>query len=65
MLSLLILVTGGGLQASASPTGQDTAQVFQSFYAQAGGLAVFGYPITGTLDEGGYTVQYFERQRLE
>jgi hypothetical protein len=65
MLSLLILVTGGDLQASASPTGQDTAQVFQNFYAQSGGLAVFGYPITGTLDEGGYTVQYFERQRLE
>ncbi len=65
MLNLLILVTGGDLQASASPTGQDVAQVFQSFYAQSGGLAVFGYPLTGTLDESGYTVQYFERQRLE
>jgi hypothetical protein len=65
LLSVLILVTGGDLQASASPTGQDIAQVFQSFYAQSGGLAVFGYPITATLDEGGYTVQYFERQRLE
>jgi hypothetical protein len=65
MLSLIILVMGGDLGANASPTGQDVAQVFQSFYAGSGGVPVFGYPITSSMDENGVTVQYFERQRLE
>ena len=65
MLSLVVLFTGGDLTAGASPSGQDVASMFQDFYTQAGGVPVFGYPITGTMSENGYTVQYFERQRLE
>jgi len=44
---------------------------FRSFYEQRGGLAVFGYPISGALSEDDptsgapVTVQYFERARFE
>ena len=43
---------------------------FLSFWQQTGGLAVYGYPISEPLSETGsdgqsYTVQYFERNRLE
>ncbi len=44
---------------------------FRSFYEQLGGLAVFGYPISGALNEDHpetgvpTTVQYFERARFE
>ena len=65
MLSLVILIMGGDLGASASPTGQDVAPVFQDFYARSGGIPVFGYAITSSMDENGFAVQYFERQRLE
>jgi hypothetical protein len=32
---------------------------------QDGGVLIFGYPITEEFDEGGLTVQYFERARFE
>lgn len=44
---------------------------FRAFYEQFGGLAVFGYPISGPLNEehpetgAPVTVQYFERARFE
>ena len=44
---------------------------FRAFYAQYGGLTVFGYPISGALNEDHpatgvpTTVQYFERARFE
>jgi hypothetical protein len=38
---------------------------FAAFWEQFGGLAVFGYPITEEIQEGGMTVQYFERARFE
>jgi len=44
---------------------------FRAFYEQFGGLAVFGYPISGLLDEehpetgAPLRVQYFERARFE
>ncbi len=60
-----ILLAGGGLSAGASPTGQDVGTVFQDFYNRSGGVPVFGYAVSGTLQESGYTVQYFERQRME
>ncbi|MCX7790506.1 MAG: CapA family protein, partial [Chloroflexaceae bacterium] len=44
---------------------------FRAFYEQFGGLAIFGYPISGPLNEdhpetgAPMTVQYFERARFE
>jgi hypothetical protein len=38
---------------------------FREFWQSQGGLASLGYPISEEFQENGYTVQYFERQRLE
>jgi len=38
---------------------------FKNFWVKSGGLAVFGYPLTEEFTQGGYTVQYLERQRFE
>jgi uncharacterized lipoprotein YbaY len=38
---------------------------FLQFWDQHGGLAVFGYPLSGEMQAGGQAVQYFERQRFE
>ncbi len=38
---------------------------FKNFWVKSGGLAVFGYPQTEEFTQGGYTVQYLERQRYE
>jgi hypothetical protein len=44
-------------------------QPFLGYWERNGGLARFGYPITGMrlerLERGQYTVQYFERRRME
>ena len=48
-----------------SATGHSLAYGFKNFWNQSGGLPVFGYPQTEEFSEGGYTVQYFERQRFE
>lgn len=51
-------------------TGQSLA-IFKEWWYGRGGLGVFGYPISGELQERNaadgktYTVQYFERNRLE
>jgi len=47
------------------PTGHYLAFGFKNFWAASGGLPVFGYPLTGEYREGGYTVQFTERQRFE
>ena len=46
-------------------TGHNLCGGFAAFWEQFGGLAVFGYPITEEFQEGGLTVQYFERGRFE
>jgi len=46
-------------------TGHSLQGVFLSYWQQHGGLAQFGYPLTGEANESGYTVQYFERARFE
>ncbi|HEU5014778.1 MAG TPA: hypothetical protein VFT66_19815 [Roseiflexaceae bacterium] len=51
-------------------TGYGVRGAFLQFWQQHGGLAIFGYPISNevqeTLDDGKvYTVQYFERARME
>jgi hypothetical protein len=51
-------------------TGQSVGHGFLRYYDQNGGLARFGYPLTGEVaevlgDGHTYTVQYFERARFE
>jgi beta-N-acetylhexosaminidase len=46
-------------------TGHRLCFGFRDFWNVNGGLAIYGYPISEEYEEGGYTVQYFERQRLE
>ena len=46
-------------------TGQRVCGAFAEIWARDGGLAVFGYPLTSLVDEGGVSVQYFERARFE
>ncbi|HET7037876.1 MAG TPA: DUF4232 domain-containing protein [Thermomicrobiaceae bacterium] len=47
------------------PTSHRLCFGFRAFWQQNGGLAIFGYPISEEFQEGGYTVQYFERARFE
>ncbi len=46
-------------------TGHTLAGQFTAFYDRYGGLPVFGYPLDEAHSEGGYLVQYTERERLE
>lgn len=46
-------------------TNHTLAGQFRQFWEQHGGIAIFGYPITEEVEEGGTRVQYFERARLE
>jgi hypothetical protein len=46
-------------------TGHTLSEPFLSYWQRNGGLALFGYPISEPVQEGGYTVQYFQRNRFE
>ena len=46
-------------------TGKTLAPQFARFYDRYGGVLQFGYPVTEARNEGGYLVQWTERQRLE
>ena len=46
-------------------TGQWVSHGFLRYWERFGGLPLFGYPLTGEIQEGGRTVQYFERARFE
>lgn len=46
-------------------TGFAVATPFKEYWNQMGGLASFGYPISGVFWQNGYIVQYFERARFE
>jgi beta-N-acetylhexosaminidase len=50
-----------------APTGHRLCFGFRDFWQANGGLAIYGYPISEEFRDGasGFTVQYFERQRLE
>jgi hypothetical protein len=53
-----------------SQTGHSLGNAFLTFWTSTGGLAVYGYPISEpeiekAPDGHSYTVQYFERNRLE
>jgi uncharacterized protein YkwD len=47
-----------------APTGQTIHGAFLQTFQQYG-LALIGYPLTSEIDEGGRTVQYFERVKME
>jgi hypothetical protein len=53
----------------AEPTGHTLCEPFLSYWQRNGGLMRFGYPVTQpfteTIEEKSYTVQYFERRRME
>lgn len=38
---------------------------FADYWSKNGGLALFGYPITPDFEQGGRTIQWFERARFE
>jgi hypothetical protein len=46
-------------------TGHNLTGEFLKYWQAHGGLSIFGYPLTEPFTEGGYTVQYFERNRFE
>ncbi|HET7038183.1 MAG TPA: hypothetical protein VFI42_21090 [Thermomicrobiaceae bacterium] len=46
-------------------TGHWVTGRFQAVWNGSGGLPVFGYPMSGRLDQNNLMVQYFERQRFE
>jgi hypothetical protein len=59
-------------QAAAAPssvyfpvTGHTVSGEFLTFWRTNGGLAIFGYPLTEVIEQGGLQVQYFERARFE
>lgn len=46
-------------------TRHSLANGFRDYWEANGGVQVFGFPISEEFEEGGYTVQYFERARME
>jgi hypothetical protein len=46
-------------------TSHNVCGVFEVFWIEKGGLAIFGYPLSEAFAEDGLTVQYFERARFE
>src|SRR6185312_15529488 len=46
-------------------TGHRLCFGFRAYWQSHGGLAILGYPISEEFQENGFTVQYFQRQRLE
>jgi hypothetical protein len=54
----------GGTCDYHATTGHNACGRFREVW-QAGGLLIYGYPITEEYDEDGLTVQYFERARFE
>ncbi len=75
MAAMLIPIAIVGAEPPATvyfpTTGHNVGAPFLKYWRQHGGLAVYGYPITesfqekSALDQKTYTVQYFERARLE
>ena len=46
-------------------TGHNVYGDFLEFYERHGGLAIFGYPLTGEFNVNGLRVQYYQRARIE
>ncbi|MCC6626077.1 MAG: hypothetical protein IT340_01620 [Chloroflexi bacterium] len=58
-------VDSGGDRRYFRETGHTLAAGFGDFWDEHDGLRLLGFPITEEMSEGGRTVQYFERGRLE
>lgn len=76
LILLLIILIGCQGQPAAQPeenetshyfakTGQTVRGDFWLFFNRYGGLESLGYPLTGEIAVDGWTVQYFEKGRLE
>ncbi|MHB1416726.1 MAG: hypothetical protein ACYC1C_15885 [Chloroflexota bacterium] len=52
-------------QQAPAATAPGIADEFAAFYQTKGGEEIFGQPLTAAITEGGHTVQYFTRARLE
>jgi hypothetical protein len=68
--SVVVILNGAQLVDQRGPdffpeTGHGISLPFVTFWEHNGGIPVFGYPISEQLFEGGYRVQYTERQRFE
>src|SRR6185295_16336666 len=46
-------------------TGHNLAGPFKDYYDKYGGLDIFGFPTSEQFQRAGFTVQYFQRARLE
>ena len=57
--------SSAGPSAYFSQTNQSIGGSFATYFYSHGGVDIFGYPITGEFNQGGKTVQYFERTRME
>jgi glucose/arabinose dehydrogenase len=69
LVALLIVaaapVTAQPAERCFPETGQCVRGRFLEYWQQNGGLPVFGFPLGPERQEGGYTVQWFERERFE
>lgn len=73
LLVLLLLSCPRSAEAEETPphvvyfpqTGHHLAEPFLTFWRSHGGIRIFGYPISETLEREGLLVQYFERTRME
>jgi hypothetical protein len=76
LVALALLLTAAASHTQARPqhaagdvtfneTGYTVPSVFMQYWEKNGGLPIFGYPISEVRTEGGYQVQYFERNRFE
>lgn len=57
--------TNGSLHYYFPQTGHAVSLVFLDFFRQNGGIDIFGYPLSESMYENGYIVQYFQRARME
>lgn len=72
-LALLFGLIAGGMPAgvqAAGPryfpeTGHNVPEVFANYWAANGGLEAYGLPLTEAYQQGGLTIQWFERARFE
>lgn len=77
-LTLVVALTGTLLLSVLAPRSARAAEpryfpetrhnvpaLFASYWSARGGLKMFGLPVTEPFEQGGLTVQYFERARFE
>jgi hypothetical protein len=60
-----VLRAGDSARAYFTETGQWVGDVFLKKWRDGGGLPLYGFPLTAAYWEGGYSVQLFERVRME